>query len=162
MANCKPAWLLNENSVYNGCEGAVIATINCQFRKRICFKVQPLITNMGVLPIKAWKECSCSCWSHFSFSDWAESEERPVPECLTVQILYKPHCRVKTSAETETPAKTCSLHTLSSYYYSLLILLAFTTGMGLKIQLSATVSNNKTAVATHIKCKVSKRYSNNI
>lgn len=59
--NCKPLWSTNKIAVY-GCEGkaAVITltVIYCQcnqYRKRIWFEVQPLITDLVVLPIKVWK-----------------------------------------------------------------------------------------------------------
>ena len=72
--NCKPGW--SHNRIL--CVLWVCSNCYCcnlpSIRKRICFKVQVLITDVGLLPIKVWEWMLLQRCSHFSFSDWTEKK----------------------------------------------------------------------------------------
>ena len=91
-SNCKSGW--SHNRIL--CELWVCLNCYCcsllSIRKRICFKVQVLITDMGLLPIKVREWILLQLCSHFSFSDWTEKKirQRSVPSGLQNNSAFPP------------------------------------------------------------------------
>lgn len=90
-SNCKSGW--SHNRIL--CELWVCLNCYCcsllSIRKRICFKVQVLITDMGLLPIKVREWILLQLCSHFSFSDWTEKKsdrDQFLLVCRTTQLFH--------------------------------------------------------------------------